>query len=89
MSAATLLIYASANGDEWHLERAQDGRAFVRHVPNASSGGELSQIELSAFLSRDRGSPQNDSLLRLIGTLVPLTDVPSEVSQVGRSERYG
>jgi hypothetical protein len=69
---AMQLIYASSNGDRWFLAREHEsGRAFVRHVPNAASGGVSSRIDLDAFLSKDKGSPERQSLLKMIGTLVP------------------
>jgi|tagenome__1003787_1003787.scaffolds.fasta_scaffold20722116_3 hypothetical protein len=64
-------LYESANGDRWSLVRdPASGRVFVRHEPNASSGGRASDIEVGAFLSRDAHGPQHQELLRLIGTLV-------------------
>ena len=66
-------LYRSASGDAWFLGREPtNGRAFIIHQPNAPSGGKLSHIELSEFLRRDDG-PEQQALLRLIGTLV---DVP-------------
>jgi hypothetical protein len=47
-------------------------RAFIIHQPNAPSGGKWSHIELTDFLRRGDG-PEQQALLRLIGTLV---DVP-------------
>lgn len=68
-------LYRSPNGDCWFLGREPtDGAAFVIHQPNGPSGGQLSHIELGAFLSSGaRGRPEQQALLRLIGTLV---DVP-------------
>ncbi|WP_246102667.1 hypothetical protein [Methylobacterium terricola] len=43
------------------------------HQPNGPSGGKLSHIELGAFLSDGSGRPEQQALLRLIGTLV---DIP-------------
>ena len=64
-------LYGSANGDRWFLVRAPgSGRVFVRHEPNASSGGRRTEIEVGAFLSRDAHGPEHGELLRLIGTLV-------------------
>jgi hypothetical protein len=64
-------FYGSANGDRWLLVRDPgSGRVFVRHEPNASSGGRASDIEVGAFLSRDAHGPEHQELLRLIGTLV-------------------
>lgn len=66
-------LYRSPNGDAWFLGREpQNGHAFIIHQPNAPSGGHLSHIELGAFLN-DGMRPEQQALLRLIGTLV---DVP-------------
>jgi hypothetical protein len=67
----TRQLYASPNGDLWHLARYPDsGRVFVVHVPNAPSGGQESTIELAEFLSRPGNPPEQQALLRLIGSLV-------------------
>jgi len=66
-------LYRSPNGDTWFLGREPaNGHAFIIHQPNAPSGGRLSHIELGAFL-REAAGPEQQALLRLIGTLV---DVP-------------
>jgi hypothetical protein len=66
-------LYRSPNGDSWYLGREPaDGRAFVIYQPNSPSGGRLSHIELGEFL-RSGKDPEQQALLRLIGTLV---DVP-------------
>ena len=45
-------LYRSANGDSWFLARdPATGSAFVRHQANAPSGGQVTDIELGAFLS--------------------------------------
>jgi len=63
-------LYRSPNGDTWFLGREPaNGHAFIVHQPNAPSGGRLSHIELGAFL-RDAAGPEQQALLRLIGTLV-------------------
>ena len=63
-------FYRSSNGDAWYLGReASDGRAFVIHRPNVSSGGRTSDIELAEFLKRGNG-PEQQELLRLIGESV-------------------
>jgi hypothetical protein len=63
-------LYRSPNGDSWFLGREPtNGRAFIIHKPNAPSGGRLSHIELDEFL-RDQKGPEQQALLRLIGTLV-------------------
>jgi hypothetical protein len=66
-------LYRSPDGGSWFLGREpQDGRAFIIHQPNAPSGGKLIHIELGEFLRKGEG-PEQQALLRLIGTLV---DVP-------------
>jgi hypothetical protein len=45
------------------------GTAFVRHHANAPSGGQVSDIELGAFLSGPR-NPEHEALLRLIGASI-------------------
>lgn len=63
-------LYRSPNGDTWFLARDPvTGLAFVRHQANASSGGQVTEIDLDAFLSELR-HPEQDALLRLIGTLI-------------------
>jgi len=62
-------LYESANGDRWYLIRDHAGAVFVRHEANAASGGHVAHIELGVFLSGGKG-PEQQELLRLIGTLV-------------------
>jgi hypothetical protein len=63
-------LYRSPNGDSWFLGREPtNGHAFIIHQPNAPSGGRLSHIELGEFLRVGNG-PEQQALLRLIGTLV-------------------
>jgi hypothetical protein len=63
-------LYRSPNGDTWFLGREPTtGYAFIIHQPNAPSGGRLSHIELGEFLRHVQG-PEQQALLRLIGTLV-------------------
>jgi hypothetical protein len=50
-------IYQSENGDRWFLSRDDDGRAFILHKANLSSGGKVSVIELSDFLSGGKAKP--------------------------------
>lgn len=67
-------LYRSPNGDCWFLGREpQNGNAFVIHQPNGPSGGKTSHVELAEFLGRGMNGPEQQALLRLIGTLV---DVP-------------
>jgi hypothetical protein len=71
--AQTRLIYSSENGDQWILVRAggpERERVFVRHEPNAASGGRAAELEIGEFLIRGVYGPQHVELLRLIGSLV-------------------
>ena len=43
---------------------------FIRHEPNRTSGGKISNIEIGTFLSQPGQGPEKQELLRLIGTLV-------------------
>ena len=63
-------LYKSPNGDSWFLARdPATGLAFVRHQANAPSGGQVTDIEIGAFLSGPR-NPEHEALLRLIGTSI-------------------
>jgi hypothetical protein len=64
-------LYRSPTGDSWFLGREPNGHAFVIHQPNGPSGGRLSHVELGEFL-RSGNRPEQQALLRLIGTLVEL-----------------
>ena len=67
----TRLLYSSGNGDRWYLARELgSGHVFVRHEPNAASGGRTAEIESGEFLIRGVHGPEHRELLRLIGTLV-------------------
>ena len=67
-------LYRSHSGDTWFLGREPtNGEAFIIHQPNGPSGGQLSHIELGAFLRDGGNKPEQRALLRLIGMLV---DVP-------------
>ncbi|MCB4823597.1 hypothetical protein [Roseicella aerolata] len=64
-------LYASSNGDRWFLARDPgSGRVFVRHEPNAASGGRKAEFEIGEFLARGGQGPEHQALLRLIGSLV-------------------
>jgi hypothetical protein len=52
------------------LCRDDDGRAFVLHKANVSSGGTATKIELGDFLGRGKAGPEHQALARLIGRLV-------------------
>jgi hypothetical protein len=68
--AETRQLYRSPNGDSWFLARdPATGSALVRHQANAPSGGQVTDIELGAFLSGPR-NPEHEALLRLIGASI-------------------
>jgi hypothetical protein len=70
MTFATRELYRSPNGDRWHLVReSYSGSVFIKHQPNAASGGRTSRVEIAEFLNGGHG-PEHQALLRLIGTLV-------------------
>jgi hypothetical protein len=49
---------------------------FIHHEANATSGGHVEHEDLAAFLCRGDG-PEQQELLRLIGTLVEERPVPT------------
>lgn len=64
-------IYASENGDTWHLLwDFETGHTFVRHTANQPSGGNIVDISLPVFLSLGRDGPEHQALWAMIGTLV-------------------
>ena len=68
--AETRQLYRSPNGDTWFLARdPATGTAFVRHQANAPSGGNVTDIELGAFLGGSR-NPEHEALLRLVGSSI-------------------
>jgi hypothetical protein len=62
-------LYSSPNGDRWYLIRDASGDIFIRHEANLASGGHVAHVDIATFLSSGRG-PEQQELLRLIGTLV-------------------
>lgn len=62
-------LHESPSGDRWYLIRDSSGAVFIRHEANVASGGHIEHVEVSAFLSAGQG-PEQQALLRLIGTLV-------------------
>lgn len=81
----------SPNGDRWFLARdPATGAPVVRHRANTQSGGQVTDVEIGAFLSGPR-HPEQDTLLRLIGTLIvdaPRTDADDEPSRVRTGMAY-
>ena len=71
MPVETRDLYRSPNGDRWYLVRDPGAeQVFVRHEPNAPSGGRASDFGVGEFLVRGSHGPEHQELLRLIGTLV-------------------
>jgi hypothetical protein len=68
MSVKTRELYSSPNGDRWLLE-SEAQRVFIKHEPNAPSGGHVSEIDIGTFLNRGPMNPEHQALLRLIATL--------------------
>jgi hypothetical protein len=65
------LLYRIETGDRWYLARgAEPERVFIRHEPNAASGGQAAELGIAEFLIRGVYGPEHLELLRLIGTLV-------------------
>jgi hypothetical protein len=55
----------------WFLARdPETGRLFVRHEANIPSGGQVTDLDIGAFLSGGQRNPEHQALLRLIGPLV-------------------
>jgi hypothetical protein len=60
-------IYRSSNGDRWRLIRdTGSGCQFVRHEPNSSSGGRVTDTDVDDFLSVDGTGPEFAALRRLL-----------------------
>jgi hypothetical protein len=65
------VLYQSSNGDAWLLTRDPTSKLpAVKHLPNASSGGEISYTDIGTFLRYGANGPEQQALLKLIGTLV-------------------
>ena len=71
MSLEKRELYRSPNGDRWFLAHdPATGSLFVRHEANIPSGGQVTDLDIGAFLSGGQRNPEHQALLRLIGTLV-------------------
>ena len=88
MTVEAIELYSSPNGDRWFLGRdPATGDLFVRHEPNASSGGEPTHIDIGAFLSRGPRNPEHRALLHLIGTLSSAVPTSAELdAELSRSD---
>ena len=66
-------IYGTSNGDRWILIRdISTGRTTVRHEPNLSSGGRVSDMDVEEFLSVDGPGPEFAALRQILDR--PATD---------------
>jgi hypothetical protein len=75
MKKAARDIYRNSNGDRWTLIRdASAGRLFVRHEPNPSSGGRVTDTDVEEFLSVAGSGPE---FVALRGLLDKPTDPPT------------
>ena len=64
-------LYTSSNGDRWLLARDPETReVFIKHEPNAASGGKSSHTAIGEFLRSGAHGPEHAALVQLIGTLV-------------------
>jgi hypothetical protein len=60
-------FYRSSNGDRWQLLRdTVSGRVVVRHEPNLTSGGKVTETAVQEFLDRTGSSPENLALRTLL-----------------------
>jgi hypothetical protein len=81
MAVETRELYRSSNGDRWFLGRDPDtGNVFIRHEPNAPSGGRPTDVDIGVFLGAGPRNPEHQALLRLIGTLVEERPEPMTVA---------
>jgi hypothetical protein len=68
MSTQQRKIYQSEKGDSWWL--CQDGKGiFILHEANIPAGGNVTKTELADFLVKNRGAPEHQALLKMIGGL--------------------
>ena len=75
MAVSVTDIYRSSNGDRWRLIRDPDsGRTLVRHEPNPSSGGRVTDTDVDDFLSVDGSGPEFTALRRILNTADHHTD---------------
>jgi hypothetical protein len=60
-------FYRSSNGDRWRLVRDMEtGHHTVRHEPNLSSGGRVTETPVEDWLDRTGASPENVALRSLL-----------------------
>jgi hypothetical protein len=67
MTVSTEYVYRSSNGDRWQLMRDSiNGREFVRHEANPSSGGSVTDTDVDEFLSVGGSGPEYAVLRRIL-----------------------
>jgi hypothetical protein len=77
MMFQTKPFYSSSNGDRWLLvPDPTSGQRLVRHEPNRSSGGAVTDIDIEDFLSRDGQGPQHTALRTLLDAEPPMDPAP-------------
>ena len=60
-------FYRSSNGDRWRLVwNVETGHRTVRHEPNLSSGGRITETPMEDWLDRTGTSPENAALRLLL-----------------------
>lgn len=70
MTILTADFYRSSNGDRWLLVRdTETDRRIVRHEPNLSSGGRVTDTPVEEWLDRTGTSPENLALRELLEKL--------------------
>ena len=70
MPASITDIYRSSNGDRWQLVGTGDlACLLVRHIPNASSGGQTTDITVADFLRVDGPGPEYAALRRHLANI--------------------
>src|SRR4051812_36672782 len=62
-------LYLSPNGDRWTLIQNSAGSLAVSHQPNPSSGGRVSETEVTNFLSQGGAGPEQQALLQVLTDL--------------------
>ena len=68
-------FYRSSNGDRWRLVLdTETGHRTVRHEPNVSSGGRVTEIPMEEWLDRTGASPENAALRSLLARPMSQTE---------------
>jgi hypothetical protein len=79
-------LYNSPNGDRWLLNKTVSGKLFVSHHPNVASGGQASEIEVKAFLSRGGQGPEHQALMEALARLDTLSRAEADQTEEKLSE---